>query len=233
MSGTLAALATVPGREMVLAQCLRSLRPQVDRLHVVCHDMTAPPQCVRELADEWICEPDTRGSAAKLHWARSHVGLYLGCDDDFHYPVNYVERMWHWVKRWKGKALVTCHGRIFTPHSRTFNHAAAFWPPRGANDGAWLTYPGGCAMAFDTRLEVPDVVPGKNLEEVHLAVWAQMRQVPIWLVPHKAEWLQYLMSEYKNIPTIWAAEKKDAFASRNAVMTEYLDAGHSWVTHTC
>lgn len=231
MSGILAALATIPGREFALERCLQSIRPQVDRIHLVCHDMEAPPECTKGLVDEVVCEPDTRGSAAKLHWARSHVGLYLGCDDDFIYPPDYVATMQRWVRRWKGRAIVTCHGRILKPESVEFGNVVRFWPPQGATEGAWLNYPGACAFAFDTRLNLPDRVPGKNLEESHLAVWAQENKVPIWLVPHPEGWLGYLLRD-TDLPTIWAKEKRTSFASRNAVFAAHV-ANHPWRVHTC
>lgn len=221
----------MPGRATALAECLRSLRPQVDRLHIVCHDMTEPPDIVRELCDEWLCEPDARGSAAKLHWADQWTGLYLGCDDDLRYPDNYVAQMDRWVKRWKGRALVTCHGRVLAPRSKGFLDIVSAAAPRSQTSGSWLNYPGGCALAFDTRLNVPARVPGKNLEEAWLAVWAQQHKVPIWLVPHGASWLRYLLKD-KNLPTIWAAEKGAGFANRNAI----IDAGHiigGWTVHRC
>lgn len=229
-SGILAALATVPGREVALRETLIALRPQVDRIHVVCHDFAVPPEAVRDLADDWICEPDVRGSAAKLHWARSHTGLYLGCDDDFRYPADYVATMQRWVRRWKGRALVTCHGRILGPRAKGFLEAVSSWPPRGANDGAWINYPGGCAIAFDTRLNVPDRVPGKNLEEAHLAVWAQETRTPIWLVPHAADFLEYVLPE--GLPTIWHEEKAARFANRDAILSP-LGKRAAWRIHKC
>lgn len=227
----LAALATVPGREAALAECLASLRPQVDLLKVVCHDTTEPPPVVRDLADEWLCEPDSRGSAAKLHWARSHTGLYLGCDDDLRYPPDYVAVMDRWVKRWKGRALVTCHGRILAKRSRSFTDVLAAHAPRQRTPGRWLNYPGGCAMAFDTRLNVPDRVPGKNLEEAWLAVWAHEHFIPIWLVPHGPDFLAYLLNG-KNLPTIWDAERGAGFANRNAVIEAGLTLA-PWGVNRC
>lgn len=193
--------------------------------------MTDPPAVVRELCDEWVCEPDTRGSAAKLHWADTWKGLYLGCDDDLRYPGNYVAVMDRWVKRWKGKALVTCHGRILSPRSTGFLDITSAWSPRHRTVGAWINYPGGCAMAFDTRLNLPPTVPGKNLEEAWLGVWGQQHHLPIWLVPHGADWLKYLLKG-KNLPTIWEHEKGAGFANRNAVIEARTIMG-SWEVNRC
>lgn len=225
---TLAALATIPGREFALRECLASLRPQVDEIRVVCNGFTEVPDVVRELADAWILEPDdTRGSAAKLEWADRFTGLYLGCDDDLAYPADYVDVMRQWVKRWKGRALVTCHGRTLKPDACGFLDASFARAPQQANTGAWINYPGGCAMAFDTRLNIPRVVPGKNLEEAHLAVWAQRERVPIYLVPHAAGWLRYLLAG-KDLPTIWAEEKAAGFVNRANVLEKVGTSAEGW-----
>jgi len=224
---SLAVLATVPGREVALRACLASLRPQVDQLRVVCNGFTEPPEAVLEFADDYLLDSaDQRGSAAKLFWARDWTGLYLGCDDDLEYPADYVATMLRWVKRWKGRALVTCHGRTLRPRSTSFLDASRASAPQAANEGGWINYPGGCAIAFDTRLLVPNWVPGKNLEEAHLAVWAQAERVPIWLVPHSAGWLRYLLRG-TTLPTIWAEEKGAKFANRNRVL-EPVGNGEGW-----
>ncbi len=226
----LAALATIPGREATLAQCLASLRPQVDVLRVICHDVQAPPAAAA-LADEVVCIPDTAGSAAKLRWARAWKGTYLACDDDFLYPPDYVATMTDVLARYGGQALVTCHGRILTPHTKGFLDCTKKWPPQEETVAAWINYPGACALAFDTKLRVPSTVPGKNLEEVHLAVWAQQNRVPIALVPHAKGWLKYLLAE-KEGPTIWQAEKSVGFKNRNAVLREH--SRHSrWRVYEC
>ena len=224
---TLAVLATIPGREAALAICLRSLRPQVDEIRVVCNGFSEPPAIVTELADSYDLDPvDQHGSAAKLRFAAAWTGLYLGCDDDLEYPADYVERMRGRVQRWKGRAIVTCHGRILKPAATSFLSVEAAWAPQQANPGAWINYPGGCAIAFDSRLALPAFVPGKNLEEAHLAVWAQRRGVPIWLAAHDAGWLRYLLNGTK-LPTIWAEEKAVRFANRNRVLAP-IGNGEGW-----
>lgn len=210
-----AALATIPGREEALALCLASLRPQVDHIRVVCHDMERAPECVAEIADSWLCMPDTLGSAAKLTWARSVEGLYLACDDDIEYPPDYAATMLRWVKRWKGRALVTCHGRVLKRTATSFLDADAAYLAFRETEGAWLNYPGGLGLAFDTRLRVPAAPYVTSCEEAGLAVWAQGARIPIWLVPHPEGWLKWLAPPGKSI---WAEEKATAFERRNSVL---------------
>lgn len=226
---SLAALATVPGRETALAECLKSLRPQVEAIRVVCHDMDEPPAIVRQLADDWTCEPDVAGSAAKIRWCREWEGLYLACDDDWRYPVNYAQQMLRWVQRWQGKALVACFGKVLNPTASRFQDASFGCSPQSGQNGRWLNYPGFCAAAWDTRLPMPTHVPGKNLEESYYAIHCQRHRIPIWLAPHGEHWLTWLLPELApGVPTIWESEKAAKFVNRNGPIGEYAAAGGRW-----
>jgi hypothetical protein len=203
----------------------------VDELRVVCHDMADPPECVKELANEWVCVPDKHGSAAKLRWADQWQGLYLGCDDDLIYPADYVERTDRWLKRWKGRAIITWSGRILHPTKSRFNAPLNRWHFNGTTPGTWVNYPCAAVLAFDTRLNVPPVVPGKSLEEAHLAVWAQRQRIPIWQVPHGAGEFTYLL-DGSDLPTIWAEQKAKGFADRDAILAPY-GAAYGWEVLKC
>ena len=211
---TLAVVVTMPGRP--LDQVLASLRPQVDELAVYCNGFDSPPKSA--LPDYVRCDPDnTVGASGKFFLSRSHTGIYLACDDDLLYPPDYVQVMCDAVRRWDGRALVTCHGREL--YAGRFEAARLAYRALAACRGRWLNYPGSCALAFDTRLKVPDVFP-KNNEESALAVWAQQHGVPIWLLPHEADWLQTLLPPKYKGPTVWKAEKAAAFANRNAILSQ-------------
>jgi hypothetical protein len=192
--------------------------------------MTQPPAIVRELADAWVCEPDDpQGSAAKLRWTREWSGLYLGCDDDLVYPPDYVETMLRWVRRWRGRAIVCCHGRVLRPRASGFKDASMSVNFHGVETtGSWLNYPGACAIAWDSRLQVPTRAPAKSCEEAALAVWAQQTRTPVWLVPHAADWLGYSLQS--DAFTIWGEEKATGFERRNGVLQQLRSA---WRVHRC
>lgn len=170
--------------------------------------------------------PDTSGSIAKLEWANRWDGIYLGCDDDIQYPIDYVKVMSQWIKIWEGQAIVTCHGRILREKSVSFLDAEFSAQAFKDCPGRWINYPGGLGIGFHTSLDLPNTFPGKSTEEAALAVLAQERQIPIWLVPHKEGWLRWLLAG-KNLPTIWAEEKSTGFVRRNKVL-EPQGSGSGW-----
>ena len=219
---TLAVVVTMPGRP--LEQVLASLRPQVDELAVYYNGFDSVPKSAVPV-DHVRCDPANKvGSSGKLFLNREWDGIYLACDDDLRYPPDYVQVMRDAVRQWDGRALVTCHGRVL--HTGCFETARSTYRALGNCPDRWLNYPGCCALAFDTRLEVPDVFP-KNNEESALAVWAQQHGVPIWLLPHRADWLQSLLPDNYEGSTIWKAEKAAGFANRNGMLSQIAD----WSVH--
>lgn len=219
---TLAVVVTMPGRP--LEQVLASLRPQVDELAVYCNGFDSVPKSAA-LADHVHCDPGNHlGASAKFYLTRQWNGIYLACDDDLLYPPDYAQVMRDAVRQWDGQALVTCHGRVL--HAGRFQAANSTYRALDDCPGRWLNYPGSCALAFNTRLEIPPVLP-KNNEESALAVWAQLHGFPIWLLPHRADWLKSLLPHKYDGPTVWKAEKAAGFANRNAMLSQVTD----WAVH--
>jgi hypothetical protein len=100
------------------------------------------------------------------------------------------------VAHWDGRAIVTAHGRTYsgrprgwhdiTPGSLGIIHKPLL-------EGRWCNYGGSGCMAWDARnVHFPDQWPQRNLTDAQIAVWAQQNRVPMWLIPHKAHWLEPL-----------------------------------------
>lgn len=203
---TLAALASIPERAHLLPRVLASLRPQVERLHVYLNGWESAPQCVLDLADEYILDPVNRGAESKLHWSskpspqhNESVGdgfLHLSCDDDFCYLDGYVQTMAAAIDRWQGRAIVTGHGRVYRAGATHFHHVVPgsvglFY--KRVTEGRWVNYGGTGVMAWDTRyVQVPSEWPQRNILDAQVAVWAQRNRVPMWLVPHDGRWIKPL-----------------------------------------
>lgn len=222
-AGTLAALATIPTREHLLPQVLRSLRPQVARLCVVLNGHAAVPAVARELADDFVRLPSNLGAEGKFRWAGEHKGVYLSCDDDFVYRAPYVATMVDAVRQWGGRAIVTGHGRTFlgqptsvhrfVPGSRGMVHQAV-------RRGRWVNHGGTGVMAWDTeRVPVPSGWPVRNCSDMQVAVWAQEQGVPMWLVPHSRGWVTSLAS--LDPEGIFMTSKAAGFPARTRLLVEH------------
>lgn len=188
----LAALASIPGRERFLPRVLSSLRGQVDRLCVYLNGYRTVPECVAEIADDYVVDPENSGAERKFHWAAQHDGIYLSCDDDIGYPADYADTMAAAVRRWSGKAIVTAHGRTYTARSKTVHEpepgSVGIFSAR-VKEGHWVNHGGTGVMAWDASVvRMPTEWPDRNLADMQVAAWAQQERVPMWLVPHRSRW---------------------------------------------
>lgn len=192
----LAALAAIPERAAFLPRVLGALRRQVDVLCVYLNGWKAAPPCVQELADRWVVDPENAGAERKLHWAESHSGIYLSCDDDYIYPGDYVATLTAEVERWSGLAIVTAHGRCYKGSPRnileTVPGSVGILDQTIAS-GRWVNHGGTGAMAWDTRgVTMPARWAERNMADMQVAIWAQRNRIPIRLIPHRAQWVRGL-----------------------------------------
>lgn len=231
---TLVAIATIPEREHLLPKALNSLRHQADKVHVYLNGHAKVPVCVKRLADEYVHDSSNGGAEKKLHWCSSHHGVYLTCDDDFVYTNDYVRTMVDAVLRWKGRAIVTAHGRAYVGSPRSVhqtvpgsvgiihNHVKA---------GRWINHGGSGVMAWDTeRVSVPNSLPERNIVDMQLAVWAQENRVPMWLIPHKAKWLHSMAS--MDPKGIFRSSQKEGHERRNRLLKDRA-AVKPWEVFRC
>lgn len=194
MARVLAALASIPTRANLLPRVIASLRPHVDELAVYLNGYREVPSSVLKFADHHVLDPENRGAERKLFWADKHDGICLSCDDDFAYPADYVPTMVAAVERWGGRAIVTAHGREYRGRVDSFY---GFVRQRlgiihhEVKRGMWVNHPGTGVMAWDARrVHLPAEWPLQNIADMQVALWAQQNAVPIWLVPHRARWLE-------------------------------------------
>lgn len=226
---TLASVASVPAREHLLVQALKSLRPQVDRLHVYLNGYEAVPPFVLDLADDYVLSAENQGAERKFHWAQSCPGVYLTCDDDFVYTESYVATMVGAVLRWGGRAIVTAHGRAYVPQARNvFDVVPGSLGiiHKRVSCGRWVNHGGTGVMAWDaSKIAVPTTFPERNIADMQLAVWAQLNQVPIWLIPHEAHWLKSLASLDPN--GIFRSSQAEGHERRNRLIRKHATE-HGW-----
>ncbi len=228
---TQAALAAIPRRAGSLAEVLASLRPQVGRLCVYLNGFGEVPGCVQDLADDFVLDPDNGGAERKFWWVEEWSGIHLTCDDDFVYPPEYVDTMVAAVAQWHGRAICSAHGRTYLGDPEGVHDIA----PRSRGvvfyrvpEGRWVNHCGTGVMAWDTRhVPIPRDWPERNMADMQVAVWAQRHRVPIWLVPHKSNWLVSLAS--LDPSGIFRTSQRERHRSRNRVLRAHGKVPPGWV----
>ena len=98
------AIATMPGREIYLAETLKSLQPQFDEIHVY---------------DNGKEDVDLTDNG-KFFFLKKYTQpiYYFTCDDDIIYPPTYAKDMINEIER--TKSIVTIHGRKLGGKSNTY-----------------------------------------------------------------------------------------------------------------
>lgn len=225
----LAAMAAIPARRHRLREALESLRPQVDRLHVYLNGFREVPDCVSELADDFVQSQANEGAEKKFHWCGKWQGYYFTVDDDLGYPKEYVQTMLEHVDRWDGEAIVSCHGRVY-PESPT-NYYDLVQGTRGIYHqriprGRWVNHAGTGVMAWDaSKIRVPDRYPYKNMADMQLSIWAQLAKIPLWLVPHRERW--FVQLNMGDMNTLWRRSCAEGHKDRLKLLKEHADS-HGW-----
>lgn len=225
---TLVAVATTAERVALLPQSLGSLRKQCDLLHVYLNGHAEVPACVRELADAYVLSAVNEGANKKFFWAHTHEGFYLSCDDDFVYPPEYVARMAGAVEHFRGRALVTAHGRTYPPHptgvaDQVLTRAATLGDH--VLHGRWVNHAGSGVLAWNTGvIKMPLEYPVRKCTDVQLSAWANRHGIPIWVVPHRPGWL-------RPIPHAGGSCGKDSRQEGHATREALLLQHGEWKLH--
>lgn len=188
-----ATIATMPSRLRFLERAVGQLLPQVDRLNVYLNNFDQVPEFLlvpKVVIGRSQSTGDLKG-AGKFFWAHSVVGYHLTCDDDIDYAPDYVEQMARNIERWQRKAIVGAHGwRLRTPFTSYWKDRAGYHFA-GHTEGCFVHGLGTGVMAYhsDTvRLKLSDFAV-YNMEDPTLAVLAQRRRIPLWVIPHAKGWL--------------------------------------------
>lgn len=195
----MAGIASVPERERLLEQTLRSIAPQVDRVFVSLNGYTSWPGFVDELPNVFGTVRDTRngGDAEKFADVDEWDGIVVTCDDDLVYPAGYVDALVDGLERYGG-AIVGFHGgktlgwngkHVAATHKQIRCLGAL------AEDDTDVNVLGTGALAYDTR-KVPvwrGVFRSPNMADVHLACHARAFGIQMVALAHPAGWIRNIL----------------------------------------
>lgn len=197
-------MATVPWRQDIVGDAVRSLESQVGAVQVV----FGP---VHGRSDD----------ARKFH---GHpTGYVLICDDDLRYPHDFAEHMVAAVDRYDRKALICIAGRVVNGKSTSYYRDQEWatkydWRKQLGRDMR-VHIPITCAIAFHTdaiTFRFPDDFPGENMADIWVGAKCARLGVPVVRVdPPRLPWLELLPTDPER--TIYRQHRNDCEAQTAAV----------------
>lgn len=192
-----ASMASVKGREAMVADAVHSLYPFVDKLRVYLNDYDAVPTGLKLPRVEIVRSQQfgDDGDAGKFFWVENkEYDLNLICDDDLIFPPDYVPEMVAALKRYDNKAIVGLHGILLkqpTPayYNEQYRHVRRFL--HGNNVDYQVHVLGTGAILYDARtlkLSRRDF-QYRNMADIWLMEQAQAQNVPAVCIARPRNWV--------------------------------------------
>ncbi|HET6917174.1 MAG TPA: hypothetical protein VFH56_13865 [Acidimicrobiales bacterium] len=174
--------------------------------------------------DRLILSPGGAGDQMKFAAAAEAPDVFLGVDDDLIYPPDYVETTLRWLADYPD-AIVSYHGWVA---GNGGEHAENFRCMEAVNSlvGVDVVGTGVCAFRVEAFRPRPEFFKHPNQADLWLAIAAQERGVPRYVLPHRERWFGY--TEWPH--TIWhdtahnvpGADALNAGESKRAALQELL-----------
>lgn len=214
-------IATLPDREVMLWQTVKSLYNQVDEIFIMLNGHTEEPK-IPDPSDKirYVKLRNEYGDAAKVLNFNDRDGFVFFCDDDLAYPPNYCTYMINKYRQLGG--IITLHGKVFQRPARS---AHAYFRENyhclHTVMGDHRVDTGGTGVMLlnthDIKIDISDF-PRKNMCDIWLAKIAHAQKIPIFVVEHKAGWLTYLNPQ----STIWRSHTKEFDQYQVQVLNSFL-----------
>lgn len=222
-----AQLATIPQRVSSMLLTVNSLNSQVDFLNVMCNNYTErEANFINASLNDWQYYRNFKptalafhkrnneiGDAEKFYKVENHSGYFFTCDDDLIYPPDYVKYMISKIEQYERKAVITLHGRNYTPgriekYYGGRNRTEAYHCLQRVEGDHKVMIGGTGVMAFHTdtlKIKYEDFkLP--NMADLWMAIVCRNQNVPIMVVEHLPNWLQV---GYDGEDTIWNKHYND------------------------
>lgn len=183
-------IASLPNRQEMLDNTIKSLYQQVDVINVCLNGHVSDPY-IDDPKINTILADNSLGDAGKFLFQDDVDGYYFTCDDDIIYPETYVEDM---IRNVDEYGLVTYNGRIFKSFPLKSYYRDKAWKYRyGRTETETLKvqFGGTGVMAFDTSFfRIPmSEFQRKNMADIWVGCFAKKNNYQIWHLAHKAGYL--------------------------------------------
>lgn len=221
-------MATIPGREQSCLDALESLIDQVDEIYVALNQYATLPDWLPAGVKAVLTDGGDEEKFRICPLLEPDV-LFFSCDDDLIYPIDYVSQTLVRSRDLSGEIL-TYHGRILeTPVKKYYLSGQKFPWHRDVAKDARVHVGGTGVMAFRIRdfRPWPEIFLDRFplMANVHVAVEAQRRRVPIRVLQHSARWIK---------PSAWllpGASIFETYQDHDGLHVERLNHVAEWVLH--
>jgi len=197
-------MATFPTRELIIAEAVESLLPQVDKLVIWVNDeMELPQACYHEKVELYwgkdVLGFDI-GCAGKFAFAFEWEGYIFTVDDDIVYPADYVEKSIAKIEEYNRECIFSYHGRITKLPITTYRSLkdmvknCSFQQDVGKDTECHIIGTGVMFFHADTIFPKYDIMEMKhtNVSDIHFAQSMDMRGIRTIVAEHQRGWLKAL-----------------------------------------
>lgn len=228
-------LAAIQSRTESLHEVILSLLPQADAINVYLNEFKSVPEFLYHPKIQYYKSQDEAGDlgdAGKFYKVSTLQGYIFTVDDDLIYPRDYAETMIRNIERFKRRAVVTCHGRIFhsgRPVQSIYTDFAEVFGCVKYTHEAFIHFPGTGVTAFhsDTCRPPLNIFKASNMADVWLALFCQKKKIPIFCIQHPAKWIRESQKHDRHY-TIWNFCHAD-----DSFQTEQINSIKNWKLHAC
>ena len=188
-------MATMPERVDTAVKTIDSVYDQADVVRLYLNNFDSVPEEFKRDKVEIFQGVDLR-STGKLYSALNKDEYYFCIDDDLEYPDTYANDMISKLNAYDDKIVVTLHGKILPPVSKSsyFKRPTKRFQCLGsvASD-TWINVIGNGVSVWNTNNFRVDYRDWKYnyMDDIYVSIEMQKQKVPGLCVAHRSNYLKY------------------------------------------
>jgi len=226
-------MATMPSREFSLQETIQSVLPFCDELNLYMNNWCFIPKFLYQPKINIFLSQDhlgDLGDTGKFFRCESWDGYVFTIDDKIIYPRDYVSVMIRAIEQYRRKAVISLHGRILKPVSKSYYHdplqAVRCLDYHPEDLFAHVLGTGVMAFHTDTFKTKLRMFPSSNMSDIWMSIALQNANIPVLLLKHKAKWIRLsaLQNNFFSISSFCSHHDKPQTDAVNAV---------NWTIRTC
>tara|TARA_B100000767_G_C19777937_1_gene543820 strand:+ start:3377 stop:7633 length:4257 start_codon:yes stop_codon:yes gene_type:complete len=221
-------MATYPGgfeKIGATVKCLLNQTIRFTKMTIHVNGLQTPPNIPADPRIEIINSKTNYADNGKFAHMEKTSGYIVTVDDDIEYPSDYLERMIQSIEIMNRKALIGVHGALLPTgppvtrwsvyrevrRSHVFSHQHSSFN--------FVNVIGTGTMGFHSSVGRPDIDSMNSLRmvDLHVAVWAQKNNVPMYTMPREKNW----MKEFEDLGNerIWQQANSDLELQNEMILT--------------